>query len=256
MTLEPALGLPLSSTTVPMRSVMKVKVVFLAVPSAGTTCSSMPPSIRVSAMEEPSTPIRVLPDTLPKGALEFLDASGGSWVGGNLNGLGDVGRQFRLGKLAVDESAVDLAAVGAAQLAAAVGLVVFPVAGIKLAIGAAQDAEAVHFAVGPLAFEAVGGVGGQDARAIEAAGDGLAVIAPALAPAGDDMTIGDHAMGEVGGEALALAVMGEGGGAKSLGIAVHAFAGPSHGIAGPRAGAVQGAIPVLEPLTSEGIIVR
>ncbi len=46
---------------------------------------------------------------------------------------------------------------------------------------------------------------------------------------------------EIGGEALALAVMGEGGGAQPFGVAVYAGTGPAHTVAGPGAGAEQGA---------------
>ncbi len=97
-------------------------------------------------------------------------------MGSDLNALGCVGRRgLGLGKLpSTKVPATDLGAVGAAQLAVAIGLVV-SVAAVKLAIGAAQDAEAVHLAVGPLAFEPVGGIGGQDARAIETPRHGLAV---------------------------------------------------------------------------------
>jgi len=76
-----------------------------------------------------------------------------------------------------------------AQLAPAIGLVVLPIADIALAIGAQQHAETVHFAVVPQPVEAVAGVGGENAGAIEAATNGFTIIAPALAPAGDDMAV-------------------------------------------------------------------
>src|SRR4051812_159756 len=103
-----------------------------------------------------------------------------------------------------------------AEFAAAVGVVVLPVAGITLAIGAQQHAEAIHLAVIPRPVETVAAVGGQNARAVESSADGFAVIAPALAPAGDHMTIRDHAMDEIGGEALGLALMAESGGGPNL----------------------------------------
>ena len=86
-----------------------------------------------------------------------------------------------------------------------------------------------------------------DACAIEAAADGLAVIAPALAPAGDEMAVGNDAMNENGGEALALAFMAEGCGADTFGKALHTGAGPGHIIARRGAGTEQRAVAVLQP---------
>src|SRR6201999_1436631 len=121
-------------------------------------------------------------------------------------------------ELAIDKVAGHFAAIGMAQLAPAIGLVIFPVADIALAIGTQQHAEAVHLAVVPQSVEAVAGVGGEDAGAVEAAANGFTVIAPALAPAGDDVAVRNHAMDEKGGEALGLAVMAESGRAQPFRI--------------------------------------
>ena len=127
-------------------------------------------------MEEPSTPIRVLPvQTLPNGAAGRAGAVSvvvSTILSASLAAVraAKTARAFVTVAAFVDSSGVGhlaavhegpchQGAVGMAQFALAVGPVILPVAGIALAIGPAQYAEAVHLAIGPDTFEAVGGGG-------------------------------------------------------------------------------------------------
>src|SRR6266702_59173 len=70
------------------------------------------------------------------------------------------------------------------------------------------------------------------------------------------MAVGNDAVHECRGEALRLAVMGEGGGAQSLGIAASAGAGPTDRVARSGAGAEQGTAAVFQPLALTRLLSR